>query len=159
MQNYIKWPGHKLNKGPGTLLKKTNNGYEQVIRDFGLDNRNYGFSALIGDFTGDNIQDVAYLNVDGPLRVLAGETELINKRVDVLVADDASSQGLHFELELDGTVIKKAYNPKQGIMTDQASSVSFSLGNQQEALLRVLKNGEELQTLVIEKDQQTIDLR
>lgn len=159
MQNYIKWPGHKLNKGPGTLLKKTNNGYEQVIRDFGLDNRNYGFSALIGDFTGDDIQDVAYLNVDGPLRVLAGEAELINKRVDVLVADDASSQGLHFELELDGTVIKKAYNPKQGIMTDQASSVSFSLGNQEQALLRVLKNGGELQTLVIEKDQQIVDLR
>lgn len=137
MQNYIKWPPHKLKKDTGSILSYIGDVLVNVIGGTGLENKNFGFSALLGDFNGDGVKDVSYLNVDGPLRVLLAEHEEVNNIVKVLLPDDANSAGMSLELSFAGITVEKKYLPKQGIMTDQAPYVKFSLGNQDKGVLTV----------------------
>ena len=72
-QNYIKWPGHNINKLPNKAFLKLENGYYH-IDELGLNNPYYGKSALIADIDGDTKPDVVWLNMEGPARAFLNQS-------------------------------------------------------------------------------------
>ena len=143
-QNYIKWPGHKLKKNPGSIISVNSDSglYEDIIDGTGLENKNFNFTSLVADLNGDREDDVVYLNIDGKTRFLLG-SESKNNKVVILLPENSKYQEAKFEISIDGQKVSKRYNSKQGIQTDQKSAVYFSLGNREEANLSVsLLNGD-----------------
>ena len=129
MQNYIKWPPHKLSKLPGELLVQVADGtFLGSIDDYSLENKAYGISALVGDINGDDLDDVVYLNLDGDQAVHLRDTDTNNRFVKVNLPNVPAALHANVEITLnDGTTVRKTFLPKQGLLTKQDSSVTFGL--------------------------------
>ena len=132
MENYIRWAPHKVKKNPGSLLVNTEGMFIDVVSLFNLENKNYGFSALIGDLNGDGLEDVLNLNIGG--------NYVFHKNVSVVDKDRFVVQfpsryeyiNTTVSIEFDDkTTITKHHIKKQGTMTTQKDRVSFYFQNKQ----------------------------
>lgn len=132
MENYIRWTPHKIKKNPGSLLINTEGMFVDAISLFDLENRNYGFSALVGDLDGDGLEDVLNLNIGGKY-VFHKNVSVVDK--DRFVVQFPSSYkyiNATVSIEFDDkTTITKHHIKKQGTMTTQKERVSIYFQNKQ----------------------------
>ena len=146
MENYIKWKPHNIKKNPGSLLVNTEGMFTDLVSLFGLENRNYGFSALIGDLNGDGLDDVLHINIGG--------NYVFHKNVSVVDKDRFVVQfpsryeyinaivSVEFD---DETAITKQHIKKQGTMTTQKDRLSFYFQNNRPTKVHIkYLNGEEV---------------
>ena len=125
-QNYVSYIPHRLNKLPGSALLNLNGRLVEAIDDIGLSSKVYGYTALVGDFDGDERDDIVYLNLKG--------AHAFYKNVSITDKDQLSvdlpmtSEYINAKAELffkDGTSIQRFLNRKQGITSVQDSRVTF----------------------------------
>jgi hypothetical protein len=114
MQNYIRWPAHKLSKLPGELLLQTDTGFEEKIKDYKIPNKAYGISALVGDINGDNFDDIIYLNLASSAKAYIRNTDNTNNFLKIHIPNTASYLLASFEIKSGETSLaEKTYLPKQ----------------------------------------------
>ncbi|WP_017445144.1 FG-GAP repeat domain-containing protein [Gayadomonas joobiniege] len=141
-QNYIKWPGHKVNKLPGKafirLTGNEQNGFYHMD-ELGLNNLNYGQSALIADINNDNRPDVFWLNMAGKVRGFINQSQV--DAIKVLVPDRADYLGAEIKATFaDGEVITKQVTSGQGMGTDSSPNVFFAVpAGREVASIQVIK--------------------
>jgi hypothetical protein len=130
MQNYIKWPTHKLSKLPGELLIQTDIGFDEKIKDYKIQNKAYGISALVWDINGDNFDDIIYLNLASSAKAYIRNTDNKNNFLKINIPNTAAYLLASFEiLSAETSLAKKIYLPKQWLMSKQDSSITFGLNN------------------------------
>lgn len=129
-QNYIKWPLHKLSQLP-------NKSYLQVpsaqgsaffhVKQWGLENPHYGQSPVIVDLNGDGSQDVVWVNMNGPVRVLLNTAD--NNFITLSFPDTVASLGTTVKvITNDGVSYTKEIIANSGLLTDQTPELVFGLG-------------------------------
>jgi hypothetical protein len=158
-QNYIKWPLHKLKKLSWELINISS---KNLISDYEIENKNYGFSSLIWDINNDGLDDLIYLNIDSWARAFIRNTDNNNQYLKILLDKNLHTLWVIASLELDNwEVLKKAFVSKQGIMTDQSSSIVFWLNwqifNKWNLELKYLNW--EIETFIIDADKKILNIR
>jgi len=128
--NYIKWPTHKLNKGPGRVLMNTRDSrFISVTEASKAENRNYGITPLLSDFNGDGYLDIVYINIDGPSLAYLNEGGE-NRFLKVTMADDSMALGAKISIELsNGTQLIQRFKSSLGLLSDPSSTLTFGLGS------------------------------
>jgi len=163
MQNYIKWSPHKLSKLPGELLTQAADGtFSPSINDVNLSNKAYGISALVWDINGDDLDDVIYLNLNGKQRVHLRDADENNLFLKVQLPNTPKYLHANVEMTLsDGSTMKKAFLPKQGLLTKQDSSVIFGLNGKAATASSVtvsMRDGN-TQNFEIERGQKVLEVK
>ncbi len=163
MQNYIKYPPHKLSKLPGELLVQGVDGtFVANIDNYNLVNKAYGISALVGDINGDDLDDVVYLNLDGNQAAHLRDTDENNRFLKIELPNTPAYLHANVEMTLsDGTSVKKPYLPKQGLLTKQGSSVLFGLNGTQASASSVVvttRDGNS-QSFDIQAEQKVLEVK
>ncbi len=158
-QNYIKWPLHKLKKLSWELINISS---KNLISDYNIENKNYGFSSLVWDINNDGLDDLIYLNIDWWARAFIRNTDNNNQYLKILLDKNLNTLWVIASLELDNwEVLKKAFVSKQGIMTDQSSSIVFWLNwqifNKWNLELKYLNW--EIETFIIDADKKILNIR
>jgi hypothetical protein len=82
---------------------------------------------------------------------MLNESDNANNIFKVIIPDNINSLWLKFELKLGNKSFKKSFISKQWILTDQSSSLIFSLGNMQKWKLIVTWNDWEKKQYDVEK--------
>ena len=129
-QNYIKLITHKYFKLPGFngLQVDGSNGPAFVhSKKLGLENKNFGQSAIVADLNGDARQDVTWINMGGPV------TALINNHqgdvVTLAVPDNAEWIGAEVTaISAAGRGYTRQVTNAVGMLTDQSPHLSFAAG-------------------------------
>lgn len=135
--NYIKWPAHKLNKGPGRVLMNSGDDtFLSVIEASGATNRQYGINPLVLDFNGDGYLDIVYANINGPSLAYmnngAPEGEE-NHYLKVDMPDNARSLGARVMVEtVDGKTLHQQFRSSTGLLSDPSPVLTFGLGQSSE---------------------------
>ncbi len=161
-QNYIKWPGHNVNKLPNKAflqLDQDNKKGFYHLDELGLNNPYYGQSPLIADVNGDGKPDVFWINMAGPVRGFLNQSN--GQTVKVLVPDQAGYLGATLVLEMSkGNSYTKQIVAGVGMGTDQTPNVFFAIpaGETPKALQVTRLNGEK-RTFTNPKGGDVIDLR
>ena len=131
-QNYIKWPFHKIWKLPArtTLQLPSSKGGNAFFHfaDLGLENSYFGQAPLIVDIDNNGVQDVLWINMDGPLRAFLNQTTA--NYLTVVLPDNLEFLGARVTIK---TNAKTSYTRESlaniGMSTDQTTELSFGLGN------------------------------
>ncbi len=127
-QNYIKFPPHKIFPLPGltTLQVEGNNGPAFAhARDLGLENKNFGQSAIIADLNGDTRQDVVWINMGGPIKALLNQYN--GDVVTLAVPENARWLGARVTaVTSSGKSYTREVNNTVGMLTDQSPHLSFA---------------------------------
>ena len=129
-QNYIKLITHKYFKLPGfngLQVQGTNGPAFAHSKALGLENKNFGQSAIIADLNGDARQDVTWINMGGPV------TALINNHkgdfVTLAVPDNAEWIGAEVTaISAAGRGYTRQVTNAVGMLTDQSPHLSFAAG-------------------------------
>jgi len=129
-QNYINWPGHKVNrlqtKAFLQLEQKGKQGFYHMD-ELGLNNPYYGQSALIVDINNDTKPDTVWLNMNGQARALINKSE--NNSLKIVVPDNIKYLGANVMLELEsGRSYTKQIVANIGMSSDQTPNLFFGLG-------------------------------
>jgi len=147
LQNYIKWPAHKLSKLPGELLIQEQNSFTASIKDLDIENKAFGISALVWDVNGDNFDDIVYLNLDGNPKAYIRNPDSQARFLKVDFPNTAKYIWATFTLLWQGEeMTSQKYLPKQGLMTKQSSNITFGLNLETripDSLKVQYQNGEE----------------
>ena len=129
-QSYIKWPPHKLLplKARSFLQTKTADGSRFIhVKKLGLQDPHFGQSPVIVDLDHDGLQDVLWINMNGP--VLAR----MNRHKDDVVTIDipknarwigATSRALYGSGQMS---YSKEITSGAGMQTDQTAQISFAI--------------------------------
>lgn len=129
-QNYIKWPGHNVNKlSNKAFLQLSQNGRKGFyhLDQLGLNNPYYGQSALIVDINNDAKPDVIWLNMNGLARAFINKSS--NNAIKVAVPDNTAYLGANIVLETQkGKSYTKQIAANIGMASDQTPNVFFGLG-------------------------------
>lgn len=129
MQNYIKWPFHKFNKLDWSVLVNENGIYKEKINDLNLTNKNFWFSSLVLDIDWDFDDDIVYLNIDWKSKIMLNNSTNNDNIFKIILPDNTNYIWSKFELKIWDSIFRKSFISKQWILTDQKSSIIFSLGN------------------------------
>ena len=128
MQNYIRWPAHKLSKLPGELLIQTDDGFDEKIKDYKIQNKAYGISALVWDINGDNFDDIIYLNLASWAKAYMRQIDMENNFLKINIPNTPKYLLSSFEIKSwEISIAQKTFLPKQWLMTKQDSSITFWL--------------------------------
>lgn len=129
LENYIKWPAHKLSKAPGRFFIQNFEGkFLPTTKQSGLSNEYYGMSPLVSDFNQDGYNDLIFVNLNGPTRAF------INKGGDhnhltIRFKDNAANIGTHVVLNKNnGNKLSKQIITGLGLLSDSAAELKFGLG-------------------------------
>ena len=161
-QNYIKWPGHNVNKLENkAFLQLSQNGEDGFyhLNELGLNNPYYGQSALIADINNDAKPDVVWLNMNGPARAFINKSD--NNSLKVSVPDNTEYLGANIMVETkSGQSYTKHIAANIGMTSDQTPNVFFGLGqNDTVKSVSVHKANGSKQTIPAPKANSTITLR
>jgi hypothetical protein len=129
-QNYARFPGVEyLELYPGRLLEQRADGvYVPVEETSGAGNQHFGIAPVIIDFDRDGWPDLAWGNLDGPLRVLRNRGGL-NHWLKVRLADTPASIGAIVRVEMaDGQVLTDQFATSEGLCSDSTHELFFGLG-------------------------------
>ena len=148
MENYIKWPVHKISKLPGKSFMQLGSGEDRgfyPVNGLGLDNKHFGISSLIVDLNQDGFQDVVFINLDSSVRAFLNPNE--SDYIKIRVNDNLDFLGAKIVLETQSRKTHtKEMNTLSGLLTDHSNEVSFYFneldGNVKYAKIKLL-NGEE----------------
>ena len=125
-QNYVSYPPHRLTKLPGSALLNLDGRLVETIDEIGLSSKVYGFTALVGDFDGDERDDVVDLNLKGAHAFYKNVSTTDKQKISVDLPMTSEYTNAKAELFFkDGTSIKRSLNRKQGICSVQDSRVTF----------------------------------
>jgi len=130
-QNYGKFPGVEyLDLYSGRLLLQTEDGKFVPAEEIsGAANPHFGLTPVISDFNGDGWPDIAWLNLNGPLRVLFNEGVSGNNWLKVRLVDNPLSIGAIVTVELEnGSWLTDQFVTSEGLSSDQTSELIFGLG-------------------------------
>jgi hypothetical protein len=162
-QNYIKWPLHKISKLSGLLLENiADKSFNNNISSYNLENTNYWFSSLIWDINNDWLDDVIYLNIDGKAKAFLRESDVNNQYLKILLPDDLSSKNLTAIFQTNTwKIYTKKHLSKQGIMTDQSSSMILWLNGHNfiNWTLTIKYNNWEEKIYTIDRETKILNLR
>jgi len=130
VENYIKWPAHKLNKLPGRFLLQGSDGtFVPIINLAGVENPFYGMTPLISDFNRDGYPDIVYLNLDGPVKAYLNDGGS-NHYLVVEMPDTASALGAEITVKTsDGKILSQQFISSTGLLSDQSSNLFFGLAS------------------------------
>ena len=127
-QNYIKLITHKYFKLPGFNGLQVEGSEGPVFahsKSLGLENKNFGQSAIIADLNGDARQDVTWINMGGPVKALIN-----NHKADVVtlaVPDNLKWMGAEVTaISEAGTGYTRQVTNAVGMLTDQSPHLSFA---------------------------------
>ena len=94
-------------------------------KSLGLENKNFGQSAIIADLNGDARQDVTWINMGGPVKALIN-----NHKADVVtlaVPDNLKWMGAEVTaISESGTGYTRQVTNAVGMLTDQSPHLSFA---------------------------------
>ena len=129
-QNYIKLITHKyfkLTGFNGLQVEGANGPAFAHTKKLGLENKNFGQSAIIADLNGDARQDVTWINMGGPV------TAHINNHkgdfVTLAVPDNAKWIGAEVTaISSAGKGYTRQVTNAVGMLTDQSPHLSFAAG-------------------------------
>ena len=129
VENYAKWPIHKIKKLDGrVLLQEVSGSFTPITKVSGLVNPYYGTSPLTADFNKDGYPDVVFINFSGPSKAYINKGGN-NTYLKVSLPDNASSLGVRVDLEkMDGTILSKQVIGGIGLLTDVSNELVFGLG-------------------------------
>lgn len=133
VENYIKWPAHKLSKLDGRVfLQEKDTTYSPITSAAKLENPYYGTTALTSDFNSDGHPDVVFINFAGPskahLHVGGGEADTYLK---VVFTDTAKSLGARVDVETkSGITLSKQIIGGTGLLSDSSSTLIFGLSGE-----------------------------
>jgi len=131
-ENYVAFPPHKLFKLPCRFLLQRPDGTFAAVEDqAGVVNKNYAITPIVSDFNLDGYPDMIYANLAGKVRAYlneGGESGYIAFRF----AENAKHAGSKVKLTLDdGSIMSDVYVIGEGLASDQTSTVTFGLGDQE----------------------------
>ena len=129
-QSYIKWPPHKLfpMKARSFLQTKTDNGPRFVhSKKLGLANPHYGQSPVIVDLDHDGLQDVVWVNMNGPLLARLNRHE--GNVVTINVPKNARWMGAVLSATYSSGEVSysQEITSGAGMQTDQTAQTSFAI--------------------------------
>ena len=128
VENYVKWPAHRLNKLDGRFLLQNEEGVlVPVINMTGAENPYYGMTPLVSDFSGDGYPDLIYINLDGPVRAFVNEGGE-NNYLTVRMGDDVRSLGAKVTVVSNAGTWSKWVVAGTGLLSDQSADLNFGLG-------------------------------
>lgn len=130
LENYIKWPAHKLSKAPGRFFVQDFEGkFVAATEQSGLVNENFGMSPLVSDFNQDGYPDLILVNIEGPLRAFINKGGLDHHYLKVKFAERAENYGARVTVERgDGVEITKQLISGMGLLSDSGGELFFGLG-------------------------------
>ena len=133
VENYIKWPLHKISKLDGRLLIHNQvSKFEPAIKKAQATNPYYGMTPLVSDFNLDGYPDIVYINLNGPVRAFLNKAGA-NNYLTVQLPDTASALGTKLTLETaNGQLQHQQFVSSTGLLSDQSSKIFFGLGNNQQ---------------------------
>jgi len=134
-QNYGRFPGVEyLEPYPGRLLKQYEDGFFRPIEKVsGAANSFFGLTPVVSDFNNDGLPDIAWFNLNGPVRVLLNEGIPNNNWLKVRLNDEPASIGAIVIVELrNGMTLTDQFATSEGLSSDQASDLFFGLGTSSE---------------------------
>lgn len=147
VENYIKWPAHKLNKLPGRLLiQNQDNQFLPAIKQAGAQNEKYGMTPLLSDFNQDGYEDIFYTNLLGESLAYINQGGE-NQSLQVVIPEDTKSIGAKLTLTLNnGSKLYRFHAGSTGLLSDQSQTITFGLGTNKASQLEILWNNGETQT-------------
>ncbi len=143
VENYLKWPAHRLRKSPGRLLLRTSEGaFRLVTEEAKAENPAYGGTPVDIDWNGDGAPDLAYINQADEHKALLNEG-VPHDYLKVRLPNTPAAIGAHVEVTTrSGRTIGKQRFHNQGLMSDLSSDLTFGLwDNDPPVLLRVTYPG------------------
>ena len=132
-ENYVDFPPHKLFKLPGRFLVQRPDGTFSAVEDQAkVINMNYAITPLSSDFNQDGYPDLAFANIDGPVKVHINKGGDANY-IAVRLPENAKYVGATITVtKKDGSTLTDAYVIGEGLVSDQTSTVTFGLGTDTE---------------------------
>jgi len=131
-ENYVDFPPHKLFKLPGRFLVQRAGGVYSAVEDqAGVVNKNYGIAPLTSDFNLDGYPDLLFSNLDGPFKAFVNEGGDSNY-IAIRFSETAKYAGSHVTVKkVDGSILSDVYVIGEGLSSDQTSTITFGLGDDQ----------------------------
>ncbi|MDA1060375.1 MAG: CRTAC1 family protein, partial [bacterium] len=128
LENYVKWPAHKLDKLPGRFLLMGSEGkFVPIMNLTGATNEYFGMAPLSSDFNRDGYVDLVYINLDGPVKAYLNNGGK-NNFIVVMLRDDVRSIGAKVKVKAGGHEFVQKYITSTGLLSDQSSNLYFGLG-------------------------------
>lgn len=145
-QNYVGFPAHWVLKLPCRLLTQLpDRTYAPVEKEAGVENPYYAISPLIADFNGNGSMDLAYINLDGPVRVFMNQGNK-NHFLKVVIKNDPVFLGAVVTVVTGSNKrLTGFFVPTQGLCTYQTNTLIFGLGDETvvQSVTVKLTNGQE----------------
>lgn len=131
LENYIKWPAHKLSKAPGRFFVQDFGGkFLAGTEQAGLVNEYFGMSPLVSDFNQDGYPDLVLVNIEGPARAFINKAGLGHHYLKVNFEEKAENYGAEVKIVRgDGVEIVKQFISGMGLLSDSGGELFFGLGN------------------------------
>lgn len=146
-ENYIGFPPHKFLRLPGRFLMQAQDmTFVPVEKEIGVENPYFAISPLTADFNGNGYADLAFTNLDGPLRVFLNKGGA-NHFLKVEMKNEPQSLGAKVVVEMaSGKKLTSFFVPTQGLCTYQTNTLFFGLGKETDvkSVLVYFTNGETL---------------
>lgn len=160
MQNYAKWFFHKIKKLSGSFLINNNGFLQEGTKSSNLENKNFGFSSLISDFDGDDLEDILFLNIGGSLIFNKNLSKTNSKKLSVSLPMNLKYKNARAKISFnDGSFLEKSSLKKQGIMTTQDSKLNFYYKDKKIKDLEVYDNYGKKEVYEIKGGQKNIFIR
>lgn len=129
VENYIKWPAHKLKKLNGRIfLQEKDSTFSPITTVSGLENPYYGTSPLVTDFNKDGYSDVIFINFSGLIKAYLNNGGN-DTYVKVSFPDNTKSLGARVDVEkLNGSILSKQIIGGIGLLSYISNELVFGLG-------------------------------
>ena len=142
-ENYVKIPQQRIKPLPGRVFFQDENG--QLLsqeKKLSLENPKFSLSSLVTDWNKDGIQDIVWVNIDGPSQVYVSRVAAPKSASYIQVPYEARFLGSQWRVALaDGSNIYWQYVPSEGLGSNQTRSWFLPLGLQPEQITVTFPNG------------------
>lgn len=125
--NYVGSPIHKYIRQPHPVLINKGNKFAQSYKY--VDN-NFGHTPLLANIDNDNIKDVVWINMKGPVKIYSNRNHLKNNFINVKLPDNIQFANAKVYLYYNNNKLQMRENIQGGVGfgSDQSNLLTFGLG-------------------------------
>jgi enediyne biosynthesis protein E4 len=130
MENYIKWPLHKIKKLSGSFFTGSVSGkFVSTTAEAKVENFHFGMTPLVSDFNRDGSPDIFIINLDGPSRAFIN-TSAHNNSISINMGNNVDAIGARIILTLPGgEKLTRQFITSQWLLSTQSNTINIGIWN------------------------------